>query len=492
MPFGSSETAVIKGYIETVLELPFGVYTEDTLDVAAAEKILDADHDGLEKPKERILEYLAVKQLSPELRGQILCFVGPPGVGKTSLGKSIAKAMNRKFARVSLGGVDDEAEIRGHRKTYLGSMPGRIIDAVKTAGSCNPVILFDEIDKMSSSVKGDPASAMLEVFDTEQNKSFRDHYLEIPFDLSDCLFIATANNLSNIPSPLMDRMEIIELSTYTDEEKLAIAKNHLVPKQLERHGLNKNQLKFKDEGISEIIDGYTRESGVRNLEREIAAVCRKAAKSVALGQAKSMTVSRTTVKKYLGARHNYNEKCADCDLVGVVNGLAYTSVGGDILKIETAVMPGDGKIRLTGSLGDVMKESAELAVSFIRANSETLDIEKDFYKKYDIHIHVPEGATPKDGPSAGVTMLTSLVSALSGRPVRQDVAMTGELTLTGRVLPIGGLKEKTFAAYKAGVKTVIVPGDNIPDLEKIDKAVRDSVTFVPATKAQDVLGVAIR
>lgn len=492
MPFGSAEASVIKGYLDTIFELPWNVSTEDSVDIKVAEKILEDDHDGLAKPKERILEFLAVKQLNPKIRNQIICLVGPPGVGKTSLGQSVARALGRKFARVSLGGVHDEAEIRGHRKTYIGSMPGRIIEAIRQAGSCNPVLLLDEIDKMSHTVQGDPASAMLEVLDAEQNHTFRDHYLEIPFDLSDCLFIATANNLSDVPSALIDRMEIIELSTYTDAEKLAIAKNHLIPKQLKRHGLTKTQFKIKDEAVLEIIDGYTRESGVRNLEREIASVCRKVAKGIASKEYASCTLTKKKVAELLGPRHTYNEKNDKEDLCGVVNGLAYTSVGGDILKIETSVMPGDGKIQLTGSLGDVMKESAHLAVSYIRANADELDVEKDFYKKYDIHIHVPEGATPKDGPSAGVTMLTSLTSALSRRAVRHDIAMTGELTLTGRVLPIGGLKEKTFAAYKAGIKTVIIPKDNVPDLAEIDKTVKESIEFLPVSKASDVLKVSLR
>lgn len=491
MPFGSAEASVIKGYLDTCLELPWNTYTDDCLDIERAQKILDGDHDGLEKPKERIIEYLAVKHLNPGVKNQILCFAGPPGVGKTSLGMSVARAMGRKFARVSLGGIHDEAEIRGHRKTYIGSMPGRIIEAIRTAGSCNPVLLLDEIDKMCATVQGDPASAMLEVLDAEQNKNFRDHYLEIPFDLSDCLFIATANSVSDIPSPLLDRMELIELPTYTDSEKIQIAEHHLIPKQLKRHGLTKSQLKFKRDAIAEIIDGYTREAGVRNLEREIAKICRRTAKSIVLGERGSLTVNTAAVARMLGPRRSYNEKCSGENLLGVVNGLAYTGAGGDVLKIETSVMPGDGKIKLTGSLGDVMKESAYLAVSYIRANSEALSVEKDFYKKYDIHIHVPEGATPKDGPSAGVTMLTSLTSALSRREVRGDVAMTGELTLTGRVLPIGGLREKTFAAYKAGIKTIIIPKDNVPDLEEIDKTVRENVEFKPVSRADEVLATAL-
>lgn len=492
MPIGSPEAIVQRNYIETCLDLPWCIKTEDNIDVAAAKKILDGDHDGLEKPKERILEYLAVKQLNPDIKNQIICLVGPPGTGKTSLGISIAHAMGRKFARVSLGGIHDEAEIRGHRKTYIGSMPGRIITAVEQAGSSNPVILLDEIDKMTKTVQGDPSAAMLEVLDAEQNKSFRDHYIELPFDLSDCTFICTANIASDIPAPLYDRMEIIELSTYTDNEKFEIAKNHLLPKQLKRHGLNKSRVKFKDEAIYEIIDGYTRESGVRTLERQIASVIRKAAKKIAENEVKTVTVSKKNVSEYLGPRRNLNEAASGEELCGVVNGLAYTSVGGDLLKIESSVMPGNGKIKLTGTLGDVMKESAEIAISYIRAHAEDLSVSEDFYKTKDIHVHVPEGATPKDGPSAGVTMLTSLTSALSGKTVRSDIAMTGELTLTGRVLAIGGLKEKTFAAYKAGVRTVIIPKDNVPDLEEIDAKVREKLNFKPVSRASEVLSIALK
>lgn len=491
IPNTAPEAIVLRNYIETCLELPWTVKTEDSIDVEAAKAILDKDHYGLEKPKERILEYLAVKQLNPDIKNQIICLVGPPGIGKTSLGASIANAMGRKYARVSLGGIHDEADIRGHRKTYIGSMPGRIITAVEQAGSANPVIILDEIDKMTKTMQGDPSSAMLEVLDPEQNKNFRDHYIELPFDLSDCMFICTANVASDIPAPLYDRMEIIEITTYTDNEKFTIAKNHLIPKQLKRHGLKKAHVKFKDDAIYEIIDGYTGESGVRNLERTVASILRKAAKKIASDEAKSITVSKRNLIEYLGPRRNYNTKIDSDDLCGVVNGLAYTSVGGDLLKIESSVMPGNGKVKLTGTLGDVMKESAEIALSYIRAHADNLEIDKDFYKTRDIHVHVPEGATPKDGPSAGVTMLTSLTSALSGKTVRHDVAMTGELTLTGRVLPIGGLKEKTFAAYKAGVRTVIIPKDNLPDLEEIDKTVRESIEFKPVTRASEVLNIAL-
>ena len=433
------------------------------------------------------MEYLAVKQLNPELRHQIICFVGPPGVGKTSLGQSIARAMHRKFVRVSLGGIRDEAEIRGHRKTYVAAMPGRIVNALCQAGSMNPVMLLDEIDKLCSDMRGDPASALLEVLDGEQNKNFRDHFVEMPCDLSNVMFLATANSLDTIPRPLLDRMEVIELYTYTKPEKASIAKNHLIPKQLKRHGLTKRALRLSDDAIMELIDGYTRESGVRNLEREIAAVCRRAARRMIDEGKKSLTVSKEVLSTYLGPRKFLdNEKTVENE-VGVVNGLAYTSVGGDLLKIETTVMPGSGKIELTGTLGDVMKESARIAVSYIRANSDTLGIPQDFYKTKDIHIHVPDGATPKDGPSAGVTMLTSLVSTLTGVSVRCDTAMTGELTLTGRVLPIGGLREKSTAAWNAGIKRVIIPADNLSDLEELDPVVRASLLFIPVRKGIQVL-----
>lgn len=485
--YGSPEAAVLRNYLDLCLEIPYGKFTKDRLDIDRAKKILDADHDGLAKPKNRILEYLAVKQLNPELRHQIICFVGPPGVGKTSLGQSIARAMHRKFVRVSLGGIRDEAEIRGHRKTYVAAMPGRIVNALCQAGSMNPVMLLDEIDKLCSDMRGDPASALLEVLDGEQNKNFRDHFVEMPCDLSNVMFLATANSLDTIPRPLLDRMEVIELYTYTKPEKASIAKNHLIPKQLKRHGLTKRALRLSDDAIMELIDGYTRESGVRNLEREIAAVCRRAARRMIDEGKKSLTVSKEVLSTYLGPRKFLdNEKTVENE-VGVVNGLAYTSVGGDLLKIETTVMPGSGKIELTGTLGDVMKESARIAVSYIRANSDTLGIPQDFYKTKDIHIHVPDGATPKDGPSAGVTMLTSLVSTLTGVSVRCDTAMTGELTLTGRVLPIGGLREKSTAAWNAGIKRVIIPADNLSDLEELDPVVRASLLFIPVRKGIQVL-----
>ncbi|MBE6707722.1 MAG: endopeptidase La [Ruminococcaceae bacterium] len=490
-PFASPEASSIRSYLDAVLDFPWMKSSQDKLDIKKAEKILNADHYGLEKVKERILEFLAVKKLCPDHGSQILCFVGPPGVGKTSLGASIARAMNREYARVSLGGVRDEAEIRGHRRTYVASMPGRIVAALTKAGVNNPVMLLDEIDKLCADNHGDPASAMLEVLDPEQNRTFRDHFIELPVDLSSCFFIATANTLDTVPRPLIDRMEIIELHTYTRNEKLHIAKDHLIAKQVRRHGLALRQVRFSDDAIFEMIDGYTRESGVRNLERCIANVCRKTAKIITDGKSKRVSLTKDNIKDYLGTRKFLDEKKNDCDLVGVVNGLAYTEVGGDILKIETAVMEGTGKLELTGTLGDVMKESAKIAVSYIRANADALGVPKDFYKTLDIHIHVPEGAVPKDGPSAGVTMLTSLVSTLTGRAVRSDIAMTGELTLTGRVLAIGGLREKTTAAYSAGVTRVIIPYDNTGDIDEIDPDVRAGLTFSPCKTAAEVLELAL-
>ncbi len=489
--FGSPEATVLRTYLDTCLEIPWTTVSKDRLDVVAAKKVLDADHDGLDKVKDRILEYLAVRQISPNLKSQILCFVGPPGIGKTSLGASIARAMKRKYVRVSLGGIRDEADIRGHRKTYIGAMPGRIITALTQAGTRNPLVMLDEIDKMCADAHGDPSSAMLEVLDPEQNKAFRDHFVELPVDLSDCLFIATANTLDTIPRPLIDRMEIVELTTYTKNEKTAIAKNHLIPKQYKRHGLTRRMLRITDEALTEIIDGYTRESGVRNLERQIATVCRKAARRIVEEGKKTVTVRAEDVPTYLGPKKLLPDRIYDEDAIGVVNGLAYTESGGDLLRIETIVMDGTGKLELTGSLGDVMKESAHLAVSYIRAHAKELGIASDFYKTKDIHIHVPEGAVPKDGPSAGVTLITSLASALSGRPVHRDIAMTGELTLTGRVLAIGGLKEKTTAAWSAGVIKVLIPWDNRADLEEIDPVVRESLLFVPCKSAEEVLRIAL-
>ena len=491
-PFGSAEATVARTYLDTCLEIPWSVSTADRVDVKAAKRILDRDHDGLEKVKERILEFLAVKQLNPELGNQILCLVGPPGVGKTSVGASIAKAMKRNYVRVSLGGVRDEADIRGHRKTYIGAMPGRIINALITAKSNNPLILLDEIDKVTRDAHGDPASALLEVLDPEQNKYFRDHFVELPFDLSGCLFIATANTLDTIPRPLLDRMEIIELKSYTKNEKISIAKNHLIPKQMKRHGLNKRMLSITDSAISEIADFYTREAGVRNLERTVAELCRKAAKRyVEEENVKKLTVTAENISEFLGARKLRPEHISDFDEVGIVNGLAYTEAGGDMLRVEVAVLEGTGKIELTGSLGDVMKESAHIALSYVRSIAAEYGIAPDFYQKKDIHIHFPEGAVPKDGPSAGVTMVTALVSALSGRAVRRDIAMTGEISLRGKVLPIGGLKEKTMAAYSAGVRAVLIPEDNMQNLEDIDPIVKEGLRFIPCKRISDVLSAAL-
>lgn len=491
-PFGSSEATVIRAYLDTCLEIPWAEQTKDRVDIAAARKILDADHDGLEKVKERILEYLAVKQLNPSLGNQILCLVGPPGVGKTSVGASIARAMNRKYVRVSLGGVRDEADIRGHRKTYIGAMPGRIIHALTQAKVRNPLILLDEIDKLTHDAHGDPSSALLEVLDSEQNKAFRDHFVELPFDLSDCLFIATANTLDTVSKPLLDRMEVIELQTYTKYEKMAIAKNHLIPKQWKRHGLNRRKLSITDGALEEIIDYYTREAGVRNLERCLADLARKAAKQfVEDPEAKRVRITEKNLSEYLGSRKLLPNRISEEDEVGVVNGLAYTQSGGDMLRVEVAVLEGTGKIELTGSLGEVMKESVRIAVSYVRSIAADYGISADFYQKHDIHVHFPEGAVPKDGPSAGVTVVTALVSALTGRRVRRDVAMTGEISLRGTVLPIGGLKEKTMAAYSAGVSTVLLPEDNLRNLEEIDPLVRQTLHFVPCKKASDVLAHAL-
>ncbi len=491
-PYGSAEATVARNYLEEVLELPWGKRTKDRVSVEAAEKILNEDHDGLDKVKDRILEFLAVKQLNPELNNQIICLVGPPGTGKTSVAASVAHAMNRKYVRVSLGGVHDEADIRGHRKTYVASMPGRVIAAIKQAGVCNPLMLFDEIDKLTSDSRGDPASAMLEVLDPEQNKSFRDHFIEYPFDLSECFFITTANSLEGIPKPLLDRMEVIELNGYTRREKLAISKNHLIPKQLKRHGLTKRQLKISDEAVYGIIDGYTREAGVRNLERNIASLCRKSARKLLENpDEKKISVTDRNLSDFLGGQKLTTEKIYSEDLVGTVNGLAYTEVGGDLLRIEAAVMEGSGKLELTGSLGDVMKESAHAAYTWVRSAAAEYGINPDFYKTKDVHIHVPEGAVPKDGPSAGVTMVTALVSALSGRAVKRDLAMTGEVTITGRVLAIGGLREKTMAAYAAGIRTVLIPEENLMNLDEVDKEVRESLIFIPVKHVSQVLELAL-
>ena len=437
------------------------------------------------------MEFLAVKQLAPDLKGQIICLVGPPGVGKTSIAMSVAKAMNRKLARISLGGVHDEAEIRGHRKTYVGAMPGRIIAAVRQAGSMNPLLLLDEIDKIGTDHRGDPASALLEVLDAEQNATFRDHFLEVPFDLSEVLFITTANTTETIPRPLLDRMEVIELTSYTDEEKLQIAKRHLLPKERSRHGLKSAQLKITDDAIREIISGYTRESGVRVLERRLAGVCRKAAMKIVSGECKSLHVTGDSLEELLGVRKYYPERQVLCERVGVVNGLAWTSAGGELLEVEANVIPGSGKVELTGNLGNVMKESAHAALTYIRSRAEQWGIESDFYKTKDIHVHFPEGAVPKDGPSAGIAITTAMVSALSGIPVKGMIAMTGEVTLRGRVLPIGGLKEKTMAALRCGIKTVIIPADNLKDLEEIDQTVRAALQFIPVEQVDTVLAQAL-
>lgn len=490
-PFGSADFSVTTNYLDTCLELPWNKRTNDRADVAKARKILDSDHEGLDDVKGRLLEYLAVKQLNPSLKGQIICLYGPPGVGKTSIASSLARAMNRKYVRVSLGGVRDEAEIRGHRKTYVGAMPGRIINALITANSKNPLILLDEIDKMANDGHGDPSSALLEALDPEQNKYFRDHFIELPFDLSDCIFIATANSLDTVARPLIDRMEIIELNTYTKSEKTAIAKNHLIPRQLKRHGLNKKTLKISDEALSVIIDRYTRESGVRNLERELARLCRRAALGIIDGKYKSLTVNPKNLEDLLGPSKFLPERICGQDEIGTVNGLAYTASGGDMLKIEAAAVDGTGKLELTGSLGDVMKESAKAALTYVRKIAKNYNIPADFYSTKDIHVHVPEGATPKDGPSAGVTILTALVSELAQIPVKRNVAMTGEITLRGNVLAIGGLREKTMAAYSAGVDTVLIPEDNLKDLDKLDSLVKENVTFIPCRNADDVLREAL-
>lgn len=491
-PYGSSEAAVLRNYLDTVLDLPWNAVTKERLDISAAERILNKDHFGLEKVKQRILETLAVRKMAPEMPPQILCLVGPPGVGKTSIAYSIARSLNRKLARISLGGVRDEADIRGHRKTYVGAMPGRIMTAMTQAGSRNPVLLLDEVDKMGSDYRGDPSAALLEVLDSEQNKTYRDHYLEIPFDLSDVMFITTANTLDTIPRPLLDRMEVIELNSYTDEEKLQIAKNHLIPKQTSKHGLKKSQLRFTDDAIREIIHCYTRESGVRNLERAISQVCRKTDKRLLEDEAlKRIQITGGNLESFLGVRKYLPDRLPGTDQVGLVTGLAWTSVGGETLEVEVNVMDGSGKLELTGNLGDVMKESAHAALSYIRANAARLGVAQDFYKTKDIHVHFPEGAVPKDGPSAGVTVCTAMVSALTGMTVRRDVAMTGEISIRGRVLPIGGLKEKTMAALRHGIRTVIIPKDNERDLEEIDQTVRQALNFISAQTVDTVLDAAL-
>ena len=491
MPSGSAEGSVIRTYIDWIFDLPWDIKTEETLDLKNAEEILEKDHYGLEKVKERILEYLAIRKLNNNLKGPILCLVGPPGVGKTSIAKSIARALNRNYVRMSLGGVRDEAEIRGHRRTYVGSMPGRILSALKQAGSKNPLILLDEIDKMSSDFRGDPSSAMLEVLDGEQNFAFRDHYLELPFDLSDVLFLTTANTLETIPRPLLDRMEIIEVSGYTEDEKMNITVKYLIPKQLAAHGLNEKNLKISEDAIRGTINFYTREAGVRNLERKIAAICRKAAKTLVSTEKKSISIKSNTLEKYLGTKKFRYDKVNEMDEIGIATGLAWTPVGGDTLTIEVTLMTGNGKLELTGQLGDVMKESAKAAISFIRSKVEQYNIDKDFYNKLDIHIHVPEGAIPKDGPSAGITLATAMISALTATPVKRNVAMTGEITLRGRVLPIGGLKEKILAAHRAGIDTIIVPFDNKKDIDEIPENVRKMLKFVFVNDMDLVLKTAL-
>ena len=488
----SQEAFVIRNYLDTCLSLPWGKITKDKISIKKSEAILEKDHYGLKKVKERILEFLAVHSLNPEIKGQIICLVGPPGIGKTSIGRSIAKAMGRKYARVSLGGVRDEADIRGHRKTYVGAMPGRIITAMQQAGSSNPLILFDEIDKLCSDIKGDPSSAMLEVLDNEQNFAFRDHYIELPFDLSKAVFITTANTTSTIPQPLLDRMEVIELTSYTAEEKFHIAKKHLIPKQIKEHGLKASQLKIDDSAIHDIILHYTKEAGVRNLERFIASLCRKSAKKIASEEAKKVTIKSANLKDFLGIYKYLDDLKSDENQVGVVNGLAWTSVGGVLMPLEVLLLDkGKGNIEVTGSLGDVMKESAKIAVSYSRSVADKYNIDAEFYKNNDIHIHAPEGAVPKDGPSAGVTMSTALISALSGIPVKSNVAMTGEITLHGKVLPIGGLREKTMAAYKAGIETVIIPSLNKADIEEVDDVVKEKLNFVYAENIEQVLDNAL-
>ena len=490
-PFGSAEASVLRNYLDTCMEMPWGEETKERASVDAARKILDRDHYGLQKVKERILEFIAVRQLNPEAKGQILCLVGPPGVGKTSIALSVAKAMNRKVARLSLGGVRDEADIRGHRKTYIGAMPGRIIEAISRSGSMNPLLVLDEVDKMGSDGRGDPASALLEVLDSEQNYAFRDHYLEIPVDLSRVMFIMTANTLDTIPRPLLDRMEIIEIPSYTDEEKVQIAQRHLLPKERQAHGLTASSLRVDESAIRAAIALYTRESGVRSLERQLGKICRKAAMQLATSDVKRVTVTEKNIKDFLGAPRAAQEKIPEKDLVGVVNGLAWTEVGGEILPVEVGVMDGSGKVELTGNLGDVMQESCRAALSCLRQRAQELGIAPDFYKTKDIHIHFPEGAIPKDGPSAGIAIATAVLSALTGQAVHRDVAMTGEITLRGRVLAIGGLREKTMGALRAGVHTVILPKENEKDLDEIDPLVREKLRFVPVETVDAVFAEAL-
>ncbi|MER2106319.1 MAG: endopeptidase La [Solibacillus sp.] len=491
LPAASAESGVIRNYVEWLVNIPWSEKTEDRLDITYAEEILNRDHDGLEKVKERILEYLSVRQLMNNLRGPIICLVGPPGVGKTSLARSVAESLDRKFVRVSLGGVRDESEIRGHRRTYVGAMPGRIIQGMKKAATTNPVFLLDEIDKMSNDFRGDPSAAMLEVLDPEQNNSFSDHYIEEPYNLSDVLFIATANDLSTIPGPLLDRMEVISIAGYTEYEKIEITKNHLIPKQMKEHGLKKAQLLIKEEAITDLIRYYTREAGVRGLERQVATVCRKAAKIIVSAEKKKVTVSSKVLVDMLG-KHRYRYGQAEVEnQVGVATGLAYTTVGGDTLQIEVSLVPGKGKLQLTGKLGDVMKESAHISLSYVRTLTHKLGLEANFFDTHDLHIHVPEGAVPKDGPSAGVTMTTAIVSAITGKAIKREIGMTGEITLRGRVLPIGGLKEKSLSAHRAGLTMVILPKDNERDIDDIPEEVRQQLTFKLVSQAEEVLALAL-
>ena len=491
MPSGSHEANVIRNYLDICLDLPWNKKSKINIDLKKAKKILDKDHYGLDKVKERMIEMLAVRKLSPDIKGQIICLIGPPGVGKTSIAKSVAKAIGCKYVRIALGGVKDESDIRGHRRTYIGAMPGRIISAIKTAGTKNPLLLLDEVDKLSNDFRGDPTSALLEVLDAEQNNTFEDHYIDLPFDLSDVFFITTANDYSTIPEPLLDRMEIIDISSYTHQDKFFIAKKYLIPKQMKKHGILSKMFRITDNAIHELIDGYTKEAGVRNLERTIASLLRKVAKTIVLGEKSKVVVNVKDLEPMLGSKKFKDEGILKSDEVGVVNGLAWTSVGGQTMQIEVAVMEGNGKIELTGSLGEVMKESAKAAISCIRTRAKELKVKPEFYNTCDIHIHVPEGAVPKDGPSAGITMATALLSALTNVPVRHDIAMTGEITLRGRVLPIGGLKEKTMAAYRNGIKTVIIPQDNISDLDEIDATVRKSLIFIPASDIDHVFKCAL-
>ena len=490
-PYGSAEGSVLRNYLDVCLELPWNQYNEDRTDVAQARKLLDRDHFGLQKVKERILEHLAVRQINPDAKGQILCLVGPPGVGKTSIAISVAEAMNRKLARLSLGGVRDEAEIRGHRKTYVGAMPGRIVNALIQCGSMNPLMVLDEVDKLGNDYRGDPSAALLEVLDSAQNSSFRDHYLEIPLDLSQIMFITTANTTDTIPRPLLDRMEVIELSSYTDEEKVQIAKRYLLPKQMELNGIKRTQLRISDAALRAVIDGYTRESGVRRLDREMGRICRKTAIRLVEGEEHLLSVTPKNLQEILGPVKVHPEVRGAGKDPGVVTGLAWTAVGGELLEVEVNLMDGSGKLECTGNLGDVMKESIHIAVSCLRSRAKRLGIDPGFYKEQDIHVHFPEGAIPKDGPSAGITITTAIVSALTEQKVRRDLAMTGEISLHGRVLPIGGLREKTMAALRNGVKTVIIPKDNVPDLEEIDPSVRVQLTFVPVETIDEVLAEAL-